>query len=330
MSDSLKWMLEQQRKFSENFHSHDDLTESDRERLTLQFAASLQKEVGDILDGVNYRHHRPTDKSPDISKIMHESVDAFRYLLAILNVWNISPEDFVDAFEVREQHLTTRYEKEQTLWEGQPVIIVDVDDVLTPFKRECSSWVRKNTEFDPDNNSAVYYSVTEEMYMEFIDARQLKHMGTNSETVEFINRLYDEGYWIHLLTARPKDHLVCKYDTYAWLSNSGIKYHRISFSPEKYLWLARTDYFRDGKVVCAIDDSPKHATEYAKHGIPTLAPYTTANQDIHDMHGVHMYETGGDLYVSVKRLTKNITEEENEQPNRREKGDEQSPRSEVD
>ena len=317
MSDSLKWMLERQKDFSENFYDYDALTNSERERLTLQFAASLQKEVGDILEGVNYRHHRPTDKPPEIGKVIHESIDAFRYLLAILNVWGVSAEDFVDAFEVRDLHLKTRHEKEQTLWEGQPVVIVDIDDVLAPFKDECSSWVRANTDFDPDDNSTQYYSITEEMYMEFMDARQLKTMGTNSEVVDCINRLYDEGYWIHLLTARPKDHLICRYDTYAWLTNSNIKCHRVSFSPEKYLWLVRTDYFRQGRVVCAIDDSPKHATEYAKHGVPTLSPRTTANGELEGMENVTMFDRGSEMYQTVKELAQLLDNE-------------QSPSSDVD
>jgi len=304
MKDTFKEMLLKQKRFSENFIDHENLTQEDREKLTLQFSASLQKEVGDILDGVNYRHHRAKDESPELSKILHESVDAFRYLLAILNTWGITHDDFEDAFSVRDLHLNTRFNKEQVKWEGQPVIIVDVDDVLTPFKDECTRWVKANTDFVPDEDSTAYYSITEEMYMKFIEARRLKSMRTNISIVETINKLYDEGYWIHLLTARPADLLVCKYDTYAWLEKSGIKCHRISFSPEKYLWLARTDYYKSEKVVCAIDDSPKHATEYAKHGVHTLSPRTSVNADLENVENVTMYDTADGLYNFVKRLTK--------------------------
>lgn len=299
---SIRQMFERQRVFSENFFCHEELTDDERERLTLQFAASLQKEVGDILDGVNYRHHRPVNKPPEIGKIVHESVDAFRYLLAILNVWDVSPEEFEDAFEVRDQHLNFRFENEKTVWEGQPVVVLDVDDVLTPFRKTCTQWVHDNTDLAIDTESTMYYSITEEMYMTFIEQRQLRSMGTINGAVESVNRLYDEGYWIHLLTARPKENLVCKYDTVAWLQNSGLKCHRISFSPEKYLWLARTDYFRNGKVVCAVDDSAKHALEYAKHGIPTFSPRTPANGELEDVKGVTMYDDANVLYDLVTQL----------------------------
>jgi hypothetical protein len=298
-------MFERQKEFSENFFNHESLTEDERERLTLHFAASLQKEVGDILSGVNYRHHRPTDKAPEIGKIVHESVDAFRYLLAILNVWGVTAEDFEDAFDVRDLHLNFRHDHEKTVWEGQPVIVFDVDDVLTPFRLSCTEWVERemNVKIDPD--STMYYSITEEMYMSFIENRQLRDMPTKPGMVEVVNRLYDEGYWIQLLTARPKEHLVCKYDTIAWLEHVGLKCHRVSFTPEKYLWLARTDYFEKGQVVCAVDDSAKHALEYAKHGIPTLSPRTPSNGELEGVKNIQMYDEAEELYAMITNLIKN-------------------------
>ena len=295
-------MFSKQREFSENFLEHNELTLEEKERLTLQFAASLQKEVGDILDGVNYRHHRPTGKEPEIGKIVHESVDAFRYLLGILNVWGINADDFMDAFEVRDQHLSFRHAHEEVKWEGQPVVIFDIDDVIATFKDTCTKWIEDNTSQIVDTESKMYYSISEEMYMNFIKERQLRDMPLIPGIAEKINKLYDEGYWIQLLTARPKENLVCKYDTIAWLTQSGIKCHRISFSPEKYLWLARTDYFKRGQVTCAIDDSAKHAFEYAKHGVTTLSPRTSSNGELEGVKNVTMYETAEELYDLIRAI----------------------------
>ena len=99
-------------------------------------------------------------------------------------------------------------------------------------------------------------------------------------TIEEVNKLYEKGYWIQLLTARPSDNLKCLYDTYAWAFSSSLKFHELAFSGEKFRWLSDRDYYEKGRVVCAIDDSPKHSLEYAKHGVPVFSPSLPYNTEL--------------------------------------------------
>jgi hypothetical protein len=299
----LKRMFSSQKSFSELFFNHENLTQEERENLSIHFAASLNKEVSSLLDGVNYRQHRLKDVPPNISKIMHESVDVFRYLIAIMNIWGIDAEDFIDAFDIRDKFLNARHESESLVWDHQPVLIVDIDDVLTPFRRNCTTWVKKYHDENVDEASKAYYHISEELFHKFIDARQMKDLDVNEDIVNAINHLYDQGYWIQLLTARPGDNLTCKYDTYSWLEKAGIKYHRLSFSPEKYLWVSCSDYYKKGQVICAIDDSPKHAAEYAKHDLLCLAPRTGHNTELESVKGVKMYDTGVELIDLIEKAT---------------------------
>jgi len=238
--------------------------------------------VGDMLEGINYRQHRMEDKEPDRGVILHESVDVWRYLIAIMNLWGITPDEFQSAYDDRDLFLRMRHEKESVEWDGRPVLIVDVDDVLTNFRADCTAWALEAHPGAVDENSTSYYSIPEELYREFIELRKMKTLSPLQEYVDAINELHDDGIWIHILTARPESNLILKYDTYAWLHNAGLKFDRVSFSSEKYLWLAQTEYFKQDRVIAAVDDSPKHAREYSQHGITCLVPINVHNFNVEE------------------------------------------------
>lgn len=302
MSNDLQEMFESQKSFNSNFFQNDSLSQAERERLTMVFTASLQKEVGSLLEGVNFRQHRLVDKSPILSTILHEGVDAWRYILAIMNLWGITPDQFAEAFEDRDLFLRMRHEKESKPWDGRPVFIVDMDDVITPFRHDCTAWVKERHPESVDETSTAYYSISSDLYEEYIDNRMLKCQGVIPDYIEALNKIRDMGVWIHLLTARPKENLTVKYDTYAWLASSGLNFDRVSFSPEKYLWVASTDYFKQGAVLGAVDDSPKHASEYGSHGIKCLVPGTSYNENIEFSPNIFRCESADQFFAESEKL----------------------------
>ena len=97
--------------------------------------------------------------------------------------------------------------------------------------------------------------------------------------ISVINFLEDEGYYIQLLTSRPDLNLKCKYQTYKWLDNAGIIYNNLAFASEKYIWVSKQKYYVSGNVKFAIDDSPKHALEYATHGVKVFMPNLSYNKN---------------------------------------------------
>ena len=102
------------------------------------------------------------------------------------------------------------------------------------------------------------------------------------------------GYWVHLLTARPDNDHLCFYETYQWLKNCNITYDDLSFSGEKFRWCAQSKYYDTGAIKFAIDDSPKHAMEYARHGIKCFVPKKTYN--------AHINHEDIEFYTSFKDL----------------------------
>ena len=202
-----------------------------------------------------------------------------------------------------------RHSMESEIWHGQPVLIFDVDDVISEFRQGFNGWLESERGVNINNMSTEYYTTSEvieaglnpeAVFDDFIAERGLQDLSLVPEMINTVNRLHDEGYWIHLLTARPDDILLCKYDTFRWLLKSKLKFHRLSFSAEKYRWLTRTKYFDESKIVCAIDDSAKHSAEYAKHNIQTLSPSKLYNQELANLENVYMYHSANELYDKIK------------------------------
>jgi len=306
MPIDLAGMFDLQASFNKLFFDASSMTQAEREHLTMVFASSLQKEVGDLLEGINYRQHRLVNKDPDRGVILHESVDVWRYLIGIMNLWEITPEEFISAYDDRDRFLQMRHEKESVEWDGRPVLIVDMDDVLTNFRHDCTAWAHEAHPGVVDDNDTSYYSIPETLYREFIDLRMMKTLSPIQDYVDAINTLHDDGIWIHILTARPASNLILKYDTYTWLHSTGLKFDRVSFSSEKYLWLAQTEYFKQGKVIAAVDDSPKHAREYEQHGVPCLVPLNVHNATIEESENLILCEDAEHFVSKIRDIEEGI------------------------
>tara|TARA_B100000700_G_scaffold331642_1_gene466444 strand:- start:23729 stop:24682 length:954 start_codon:yes stop_codon:yes gene_type:complete len=307
----LDYFFNRQNKFSDLFFKPENMSDSEREEMTKSFALALHAEVSELISAVNFKDHRRLRSVADPSKILYESVDVFRYLLAILNLWNIDPGSLSDAFEDKDMFLHMRYHIESQAWEGQPVLVFDIDDVIAHFRSNFIDWLESERGVLVDRESTEYYTTSEvrdaglnpeEVFDDFLAERKLRTLTVDTGVVQTINHFYDSGCWIQLLTARPGDVLQCKYDTYRWLSKSGLKFHRVDFSAEKYRWLTKSEYFDSGKIVCAIDDSAKHSAEYAKHGVSTLSPVTSYNSELESVEGVKMYYGPSQLRVLIDAL----------------------------
>tara|TARA_R110000803_G_scaffold25416_1_gene60756 strand:+ start:9744 stop:10709 length:966 start_codon:yes stop_codon:yes gene_type:complete len=308
----LKQLFETQRKFSSLFHDFDKISSKEKESLTQEYALALHAEVSSLVSEINFKSHEQNRKQVVENSILFEGVDVFRYLLAILNLWGFSAEDFAQAFDDKENYLQVKYVKNAQKWEGQPVILVDADDVIVEFRQGYSDYLNSFEGISVDPESSEYYFTNgipkdqynpEQLFQDFIDQRFLRGLKATTSTIEVLNDLYDQGYWIQILTARPSWNKTCRYDTYSWLENSGLKFHKIDFSPEKMIWAANSQYYDQGSIVCAIDDSSKHAMEYAKHGIKVAAPIQSYNGELSGVDNVVMYQNGEELRDAVKQFS---------------------------
>lgn len=307
---TIEEFLKSQKKFSDLFFKAENLSEAEKIERHKIFALALHSEVSSLADAVHYKDHRPTKSETKKQKILYETVDIVRYCWATLNLWGTTPEEFLDAYESRAAFLWDRETRGLQNWSGQPVVIVDVDDVLARFRQGFFGWVKEKFNVDFDLEDPNYYAQgtvgnmsNEEAYMLFIKQGGIRTLPVNENVVSSIKSLRDSGVWIHLLTARPKDNLKCLYDTYLWLSQMGIPYDSIALSPEKYRWIVDKDFFKQGKLVCAVDDSPKHISEYANHDIPVLVPKRAYNKKLWNAKNIITFDWEKEpIDETIKRL----------------------------
>tara|TARA_Y100001963_G_C6763379_1_gene440798 strand:- start:134 stop:1066 length:933 start_codon:yes stop_codon:yes gene_type:complete len=293
----LKDLFKRQKEFSDLFFDTEDMSEEDKIERHKTFMLALHSEVSSLADAVHYKDHRPVRSNTDRQKILYESVDIMRYCLAVLNLWDVKPKEFADAYDSREAFLWDRETNGLQNWSGQPVVVVDVDDVLSQFRKDFFEWLKIRFDVELDLEDESYYakpdlgSITNEAaFMMFIEEGGIRNLTKNKSVIEDIRRLQKEGFWIHLLTARPSDNLKCAYDTYYWLKKNDIPYNSVAMSPEKYRWLTDKSFFKKNKLVCAIDDSPKHAAEYASQGIKVLVPQRSYNKEVWHMDNVITFD----------------------------------------
>ena len=270
---SLQDLFEDQKSFSQLLEISENLNPRDIDEITKTLALALYSEVGELVSATDYKSHRNKKIEPDPDKILFESVDVVRYIIAILNLWEISPEKFLSAWSSKDKYLKLSKTCENTTWKGENVAIVDMDDVLCEFRVGFSQWLKKVHNINADVNSREYYFIDaleksgfnpEEIFLDFISDDGFLSLAPARGAQNFMSTLREKGYFIHILTARPSSNLRCYYNTFQWLDNHQIPFDKIDFSSEKLRWCMKSCYWTSSAIKFAIDDSPKHATEYEK------------------------------------------------------------------
>lgn len=286
--------LRRQRQFSDLFFDADKMTLSQRRETLKTFVLSMHADATGICEAVDYRDHRMLSRPIDVQKVLYKSVDAYRYILAILNLFGIGPDTFSMALAQKDEYLHYRHNLSQKKWSGQPVVLFDMDDVLAEFRKSFCAWATEKCGSFIDPESDEYYNVREfkrlnvngETYFrDFISGHGFLSLERNENYYSLLKHLQGQGYWIQILTARPATNLTCFYDTYSWLSRNGIEADGVAFAPEKFMWLTEQKFYMSGRHF-AVDDSAKHSAEYAKHGVKVIVPEKPYNQEVKSLNGI--------------------------------------------
>lgn len=303
--------LAEQKRFSDIFFDSDRMSHKEKEDLLKAFVLSLHSEASGIIESVNYKDHRQVKHPVDTQKILYKSVDAYRYILAMLNLWGISDVTFADALQQKDEYLHFRHEIDsKKRRDDQPVVLFDLDDCLADFRLSFCEFVSEDSGVFIDPACNEYYNVTRfrqaglnsaEYFGKFIDAHGFLHLKRNRRYYDLLTYLKSRGYWVQILTARPESNLTCFHDTYSWLKRNDIPADAVAFSSEKFSWLSQQPYFSKGKYF-AVDDSAKHSAEYAKHGVTVIVPQQTYNTEVKDLSDVVYVPSDIDIiqYVSSK------------------------------
>jgi hypothetical protein len=293
-----------QKKFNQKLYG-DNLTDKEKAEITKTLSLCLHSEVSELMQSVTFKDHHIQTDNIDKVKMLFESVDVIRYVIAILNLNDIHASEFIKAYLDKDVYLNNLHKNPKS-WDGkQPVAIVDIDDVLSEFRVHFADHLVKEYDIHPDVEGDEYYFITalskldmnpEEVFEKFTDQGGFRNIPVVAGAIEMLNDIRNRGYWIQLLTARPKENLKCFHDTYHWLDKNNIPYDALDFSNEKFRWCAKSRYYDADSIKFAIDDSPKHVAEYAKHGIFCYMPKKNYNKEVRDMNKTSTYPHPKDLF----------------------------------
>ena len=307
---NLKDAMKRQQDFSELFFKNENLTERQKEEQLKTFALALHAEVTGICEGINFKDLKKTIPV-NVPRILYKSADAYRYILAILNLWDIDENTFTDALAQKDDFLHYRNMLNQKVWNGEPVALFDMDDVLAEFRAGFCGFVTRETGHFIDPFSEEYYNASafkqhgignEEYLRKFTNSHGFLHMDLNQKYFNLLKQLKEKGFWIQIVTARASKDETCFYDTYSWLNRHNIPADSVAFATEKFIWCADQPFYGKSPII-AIDDAPKHAAEYTKHGIPVIVPQKTYNTEVQKLSGVdYVLEDEDPLPKIMKRL----------------------------
>ena len=309
---NLKDYLQLQEKFSNLFYDKNNMSSKQKEEMLKTLSLSLHSEITQIVSSTNYKFYDKDEFTVDKGKVLYKSVDAFRYLLAILNLYDINEDTFLKAFQHKDNYLHKDVSYRTT---NKPVVVVDIDDVLVSFRSTFNQWIRDTYSIEIDDNSNQYYSSIavkdiglspESVFEEFMEEDGLLTIPAFQNASLMTEALQKSGYEIQLLTSRPEGNLKCKYQTLQSLLDNNIVFDKLNFSSEKYIWLAKQDFYLDGRFKFAIDDSPKHVSEYANHNVPVVMPIYEYNKSIldHPKKDEYIFETSlEDMHYRVTHLS---------------------------
>ncbi len=299
-------LFSDQKSFSDLIGISENLTEAQRDEMTKTLSLALHCEVSDLVSATSYRSHSNRKVDPNPDKILFESVDVVRYAISIMNLWNITPESFDEAWRLKDNYLNLSRRLEKNKWQGEKVAIVDMDDVICTFRKDFAKWLSSTYEINIDVKSPEYYFIKdlknaginpEGVFDRFISEGGFLKLGQIEGASNFMRSLKDSGYFIHILTARPRENLKCLYDTFSWLSDNKIVFDKIDFASEKLRWCMQSQYWTMGSIQFAVDDSPKHAAEYSKHGVRVMLPSKSYNTEVQNMKNVTVYDSFSEVQI---------------------------------
>ncbi len=287
----------------------ENLTQEEIERCTQELALCAHAEISALVNATNYKpHHGKSIPKQSKASILFESVDVVRYMMAIMNTWGISADEFITAFQHKNTYLDMLNNFNNNPWDGEkPVAVIDIDDVLAEFRLGFSRWLNEVHNIYPDIDCREYYFITalaeadinpETIFEQYLADSGFLHLKPVEGAQKMICELQDRGYWVQFLTARPKEELRCLYDTFSWINKNSFTPDAIGFSTEKFRWCAKSEYYDKGKIAFAIDDSPKHAKEYANHGIKCFVPRKSYNENL-EHKDITFYDDFDDFLLKV-------------------------------
>lgn len=230
-----------------------ELSEQERVRRVGQLQLLSLGQATHMMEELGYQTHLPFH-NPNWDNALHEWVDQFKYLLAQAVVAGWEAEDIERVFLHKTLIVQDRYARQLEAVASRPVVVFDLDGVIAHYSHEM-------TDEEMANGALLHASVI-------------------SSTVELLHELRDREIAVVIITSR-KIHQWrrIELDTERWLTNYEVPYDQLIFAYDKHSAVAELN------VLFAVEDSQKHALDFANAGVPTFFVQSTDPDSVPPEHG---------------------------------------------
>lgn len=244
------------------------------------YTLALFREVGEVLDTVDWKIHRKENKPVIKSNTLEELVDCLKYWMCLCQLHGFTPEDVEYGYYQKSSVVEQRHKqeiRESVLESGQPVAGIDIDGILADYPRSFVEFINEfkgtNYRVEDVKDYNIYASLgipaEEGLHLkdQYRQTGQKRFIPVIPGAKEFLDSLREAGYKVVLLTARPYQ----KYnrifsDTMEWLARNELHYDTIIFDKDKEERLVKD--FGAENIAFFVDDVSGNANAIAKLGIP--------------------------------------------------------------
>lgn len=254
MTSGLARYLEEQRAFQqqlERFNPQEPGERGQVERIQ-RLALSVHGELDELLHELGYKLHYRRPR-PDWDNAREEWVDCLKYLLQIAERAGWTAVELDETFWAKSAVVRERLDRQMRELTERPVAVFDLDGVLC----EATLWDDEETEEERCRRGVFRDQVPVPFMLGFLPVVQSWGMEVILVTSRKAHR------WKRIVA-----------DTELWLREHRVAFDDLVFTVDK------TDAVVGRNVVFAVEDSTKHALDYAMQGIRTFGVLSEFHDDI--------------------------------------------------
>jgi uncharacterized HAD superfamily protein len=274
--DRLAELFQRQRLTQDKILKISKPDDSEKGKLTQSFILHIFSEVNSLLETQNWKTNVLKTESPVKSNILNELVDISKLVVSLCNLWEITPDEFYEAYLQKSDIVDKKFDKEAAELQGKKIIATDIDGVLADWYGGLLLYAEQHFErrFDISDLTNHHISAVkkfgiskteeEELKSGFIESGGYKTLYPIPGCSDILQKARSQGWTIIEVTSRPeKQHKRVYGDTLSWLDKSNVPYDFIFWGSNKADIVSNEIY--PAKITYFIEDRLDNAVNIAKH-----------------------------------------------------------------
>lgn len=289
MDRELSIVWNQQLDYNDSIKTIQNRTQS--EWMT-NYILGTMTELGELLQELTWKDHRFSSNVKIGHNLGDQLADITKYVFSMWQLLGYDESAMLNEIwikgEILDQLLLQETAKKPS---GKKIIILDLDGVVADFRKGFEEWL-KNSDWDYlvpidptkntlhlDINYGWDFNTYTEAKLEFEKQGGYNKLPAIEETVDAVNKLFNQDYYIIAHTARPYTVLRRVWmDTFKWLRDNDVPFNELHFGYDSRITYAKK--LMNNNDVLAFEDDPVLIQRYSASGIPVLVFPQPYNRDL--------------------------------------------------